>query len=141
MTLSWNIVGRWAGRFDFGPAWRVRRVGCVMASVIVGFMAGDGRAETSVARVWSEEILAAIRIDRPNPPVHARNLFHMAAGMYDAWAAYDGTAVGYVHHERAAGAGDVAASRREAISYAAYRILRHRYAKSANAVVTAAAAA
>ncbi len=139
MTLSWNMAGRWAGRFDFGPAWRVRRVGCVVIALAFLWGVGDVRAETSVARVWSEEILAAIRIDRPNPPVHARNLFHVAAGMYDAWAAYDGTAVGYVHHERAAGAGDVAASRREAISYAAYRILRHRFANSANAAVTAAA--
>ncbi len=59
-----------------------------------------------MARVWSEEILAVIRIDRPNPPVHARNLFHVAAGMYDAWAPCDGAAVGYVHHERAVALGD-----------------------------------
>jgi len=28
-------------------------------------------ADPSIARGWNEEILAAIRIDRPNPPVHA----------------------------------------------------------------------
>lgn len=57
-------------------------------------------ARPSVARVWNEENLAAIRIDRPNPPVHARNLFHVAVAMYDAWAAYETTPVGYLHRER-----------------------------------------
>ncbi len=44
MTLSWNMAERWAGRFDFGPVWRARRVGCGMALVIVSFMASDRRA-------------------------------------------------------------------------------------------------
>jgi hypothetical protein len=92
-------------------------------------------AEESIARTWNEEILAAIRIDKPNPPVHARNLFHLAVGMYDAWAAYDTIAIGYIHHERVV-ADDIAAARREAISYAAYRILSARYKGSANAVTT-----
>jgi hypothetical protein len=83
---------------------------------------GPSRGQ-SVARVWNEEILAAIRLDRPNPPVHARNLFHLAAAMYDCWAAYDEKAVGCLYHERAAAA-DVVAARREAISYAAYNVLR-----------------
>lgn len=96
---------------------------------------GRATAEQSIARTWNEEILAAIRIDRPNPPVHARNLFHLAVCMYDAWAAYDTTAVGYIHHERAT-AQDLSAARQEAISYAAYRVLRARYGKSANAVIT-----
>ena len=33
--------------------------------------------------------LDAIRRDLPRPTVHSRNLFHMSAGMWDAWAAYD----------------------------------------------------
>ncbi len=33
-------------------------------------------AAQSIARVWDEQILSAIRIDLPNPPVHARNLYH-----------------------------------------------------------------
>jgi hypothetical protein len=92
-------------------------------------------AEHSIARVWDEEILAAIRIDIPNPPVHARNLFHLSAAMYDAWAAYDTTAVGHLYRGKHT-VPDVAAARREAISYAAYRILRQRYALSRNAVTT-----
>jgi hypothetical protein len=99
---------------------------------------GGGVRAESVARVWNEEILAAIRLDRANPPVHARNLFHLAVALYDAWAAYDSTAVGCLYHERAVAA-DVGAARREAISYAAYAVLRHRYADSLNAAVTLAA--
>ena len=89
-------------------------------------------ATASIARIWDEEILQAIRLDTPHPPVHARNLFHFSVAMYDAWAAYDPTAVGYLFHEKHT-ANDVAAARREAISYAAYRILTERYAFSKSA--------
>ena len=89
-------------------------------------------ATQSIARIWDEQILSAIRIDRPNPPVHARNLFHFSVAVYDAWAAYDTVAVGCLFREKHTAA-DVVAARREAISYAAYRILRERYALSFNA--------
>ncbi len=92
-------------------------------------------ATQSIARIWDEQILAAIRIDRPNPPVHARNLFNLSVAMYDAWAAYDTMAVGYLFREKHTAA-DIAVARREAISYAAYRILRERYALSFNANAT-----
>lgn len=55
----------------------------------------------------------AIRIDKPHPPVHARNLFSLSGAMYDAWAAYDATAVGCAYRAKHAGA-DVAAAQREA---------------------------
>lgn len=89
----------------------------------------------SIARIWNEQNLAAIRIDFPAPTVHSRNLFHTSAAMWDAWAAYDATAVGYLHRENAT-AGDIPAARREAISYAAYRVLAHRYALSVNAATS-----
>lgn len=82
--------------------------------------------EWSVARRWNEQILAAIRRALPAPTVHARNLFHTSAAMWDAWAAYDPTASGVFVTEKLS-AGDVAAARAEAISYAAYRILSSRY--------------
>ncbi len=96
------------------------------------FVGTAGAASPSIARLWNEQILAAIRIDRPNPPVHARNLFHLDIAMYDGWAAYDAVAIGYLHHERAT-AGNVDSARRETISYAAYRVLRHRFASSIGA--------
>ncbi len=95
----------------------------------------SGDLPYSIARMWNEENLAAIRIDFPNPTAHARNLFHTAAAMWDAWAAYDATAVGYVHREKASAA-DVASARAEAISYAAYRVLRFRYENSVNGSTT-----
>ncbi|GEP42066.1 vanadium-dependent haloperoxidase [Brevifollis gellanilyticus] len=86
----------------------------------------------STARIWDEEILAAIRIDRPHPPVHARNLFSLSAAMYDAWAAYDPAAAGFIYRGKHT-APDIAAARHQAVSYAAYRILTERYAFSLNA--------
>ena len=40
----------------------------------------------SVARLWNEVLLYSIRNDLARPTVHARNLFHVSAAMYDAWA-------------------------------------------------------
>jgi hypothetical protein len=65
----------------------------------------------TIARVWNETLLDAIRLDRPKPPVHARNLFHLSAAMWDAWAAYDPVATGYISADKYA-AEDVAAARR-----------------------------
>ena len=85
--------------------------------------------EWSVARRWDEALLDAIRRALPNPPLHARNLFHTSAAMWDAWAAYDPVASGYFVKEKL-GASDVAAARNEAISYAAYRVLTSRFITS-----------
>ena len=56
--------------------------------------------EHSVARIWNEALLDAIRRDFPAPTVHARNLFHTSAAMWDAWAAYDPIADGYFIDEK-----------------------------------------
>src|SRR5215204_4938482 len=88
----------------------------------------DGR---SVARLWDEALLDAIRRDVPAPTVHARNLFHTSAAMWDAWAAYDPDADGYFVTEKHE-ADDVDAAREAAISFAAYRILLWRYANVAD---------
>jgi hypothetical protein len=55
--------------------------------------------------------------------------------MWDAWAAYDPVAKGYIVDE-AQRASDIAAARNEAISYAAYRVLEARYIDSIGAVDT-----
>lgn len=80
----------------------------------------------SVARVWDEALLDAIRRDVPAPTVHARNLFHVSAAMWDAWAAYEPVADGYFIQEKHE-ARDARAAREAAISFAAYRLLLHRY--------------
>jgi hypothetical protein len=80
----------------------------------------------SVARVWNEALLHAIQRDTPAPTVHARNLFHVSAAMWDAWAAYHPQADGWLVREKL-DADDVPAAREAAISFAAYRLLLHRY--------------
>src|SRR5713101_7088530 len=93
--------------------------------------AADG-PDWSVARRWDEALLDAIRRSLPNPPVHARNLFHVSVAMWDAWASYDATASGYLFKEKLH-ACDVTAARNEAISYAAYRVLTARFIKAVGA--------
>ena len=89
-------------------------------------------AGESVARQWDETALAAIRRALPNPPVHARNLFHLSVAMWDAWAAYEPSASGYVFKEKIL-ACDTYAARKEAISYAAYRVLTSRFSTAVGA--------
>ena len=80
----------------------------VLAAVVAGCGgsgSGDGPApdnqtadtrNPSVARLWNEALLDAIRKDLARPTVHARNLFHVSAAMYDAWALYSDTAQPYL---------------------------------------------
>lgn len=86
----------------------------------------------STARNWDERIMETIRADTPNPPVQARNLFSYATCMYDAWAAYDTNAVGFIYHTKHT-ATNIAAARSEAISYAVYRMIHERMAYSRTA--------
>jgi hypothetical protein len=91
----------------------------------------------SVARLWNEELLAAIRLEIPNPPRHARNLFHTAVVMYDAWAAYDSISTGYLFDGKIQPLPPaIEAAREEAISYAAYRLLRARLISGNGAATT-----
>jgi len=92
----------------------------------------------SIARIWMERALAAIRVDTPHPPAQARNYFSFSVCMYDAWAAYDPVAVGYVYRAKHTAA-DVAAARSNAISYAVYRMMveRHAFSRTANSTLTA----
>ena len=91
----------------------------------------------SVARWWDEFLLDAIRKDTPNPPVHARNLFHLSSAIWDAFWAYEEegwtNAVPVFHQENvnlAGWTGGRETAQREAISYAAYRVLSQRFARS-----------
>jgi hypothetical protein len=90
----------------------------------------DVAANKSAARRWDEQMLASIRRDLPRPTVHARNLFHVSAARWDAWAAYDSVAEGVFVKEKQTPSGDVTLARSEAISYAAYRVLVDRYTKA-----------
>lgn len=91
--------------------------------------------QLSIARRWNELLLQAIRSDFARPPIHARNLYHVSAAMWDAWAVYDDTAIPVFAKERQY-ADDVEAARHEAISYAAYRVLYRRYQVSPGAYLS-----
>jgi len=104
----------------------------LIRSEVFSVSVSDQIADTqTVARKWNKQNLDAIRIDFPNPTIHARNLYHLSIAMWDAWAAYAPEAVGYLNNEPATAA-DVEVARNETISYAAYRILSERYANSVN---------
>lgn len=112
---------------------------------VFGSLAGAA-AQHSVARQWNEALLEAIRNDFARPTVHARNLFHTAVAMYDAWSAYDQVATPFLLGKTVDGyftpfdgvptPADLQAARHEAISYAAYRLLTHRFQNSPNADTT-----
>lgn len=50
----------------------------------------------SVARMWNEVLLHAIRNDFARPTVHARNLFHVSSAMYDAWSTFNTQSSAYL---------------------------------------------
>ena len=116
------------------------------ATVLARYLPGPSasRPGVSVARRWMEVLLQAIRDDLARPTVHARNLFHLSAAMYDAWAAYSETARPWAFGGPAApcaprgppAGGDVRGARAEAISHAAWRIVRHRFRRSPGARTT-----
>ncbi|MCL4220406.1 MAG: vanadium-dependent haloperoxidase [Phycisphaerales bacterium] len=93
------------------------------------------RGTHSVARQWNDVLLDAIRVDLARPTVHARNLFHTSMAMWDAWAAYDEHADGWLFHEKHT-AGDVQVAREVTISYAMMRLIQHRFATSPGAAAT-----
>lgn len=107
-------------------------------------------AEHDIAFEWIEVQLKGIRTDFARPPIHARNLYHVSLAMYDAWAAYDDVAETMLLGKTLGGYTSefdgipesilpfltFPDAQEEAISYAAYRVLTHRYENSPG-VVTA----
>ncbi|TNE63545.1 MAG: T9SS type A sorting domain-containing protein [Bacteroidetes bacterium] len=104
------------------------------------FFSFQAFSQHSVARRWNEQLLHAISTDLARPTVHARNLFHVSVAMYDAWAVYTDNADTYLLGKTVHGfhctyhpvptPADVRAEQEKAISYAVYRIMRHRFAES-----------
>ena len=96
--------------------------------------------EHSIARTWNEMLLVAIRNDLARPTVHARNLFHSSALMYDLWRVFEDEAarpylLGETLNEFDCDfdgfTGEKSdAALREAVSYAMYTLLRYRFAET-----------
>jgi hypothetical protein len=86
---------------------------------------GVPRPGDNVVLKWDEQLLSTIRAFPPQtgPTVTARALAEVHTAMYDAWAAYDQTAVGATPGAPALTADGSADDRALAMSYAAYRTL------------------
>ena len=98
-----------------------------LAFILVSF-----NVQADVAREWNEVLLDAIRVDSARPTVHARNLYHISAAMYDAWCVYDDQCAGVFYRFKHQSTHPTA-DRHEAISYAAYRLLQWRFSSSVGA--------
>ncbi len=119
----------------------------VITLALVGAFAVQAFSQQhSVARRWNEVMLEAIRNDFARPTVHGRNLFHTSIALYDSWAVFDPTAETYmlgktVHDFDCPFNGittptDIQAAQEETMSYAAYRVLSHRFANSPGGFAT-----
>ena len=113
--------------------------------LLFGLCTGARAQDHSAARTWNEENLEAIRNDFARPVVHARNLYHVSAAMYDCWSLVHGqgtpalmgtTPLTAIDHWLLPDYPDPEAATEEALSFAAYRILRHRYQNSPNRAAT-----
>ena len=99
-----------------------------------------------MARRWNEVLLEAIRNDFARPTIHSRNLFHTSIALYDGWAIFDPVAETYMLGKIVRGfecpfngidyPADVQNAQETVMSYAAYRVLTHRFANSPNVVTT-----
>jgi hypothetical protein len=94
----------------------------------------------SVARQWNEEILHGIRNDFARPTVHARNLFHSSVLLYDMWAVFDDSADTFFLGKKVGNytcpftkfetTESITEAREKAMSFAVYRLIRHRFQNS-----------
>jgi hypothetical protein len=119
---------------------------CRILTALFWLLPALAAAQPTVAREWNEVLLEGIRNDFARPTIHARNLFHVSAAMYDAWAAYDETAQPFLlgrqvgafpcAFEGVPAPADREAAREKALSYAAWRLIRHRFAGSPGAGYT-----
>ncbi|MEQ8573363.1 MAG: T9SS type A sorting domain-containing protein [Fulvivirga sp.] len=115
----------------------IKRFTFLISLSIIGSLV---QAQHSVARKWNDALLEGIRKDFARPTVHARNLFHTSIAMYDAWAAFESEAKPYLlgntlngfrcNFEGIPEPQDKIAAQNEAISYACFRLLSHRFKNS-----------
>lgn len=100
-------------------------------------------AQESIAETWTEHLLFAIKNDFARPTVHARNLYHSSVAMHDAWAAYDASTSFYFLGETHWGqfipfdgvpaVENTASAQHQAICYAMFRLMTHRFQNSPGA--------
>ncbi len=114
---------------------------CFILIISVLFSANISAQNTTIAHDWNEILLESIRNDFARPTVHARNLWHTSAMMYDIWALSDDEAQPYFVGNVVDGFDfdfdnfewddDSSDQLDEAISFAMYRLLTNRFSNSA----------
>ena len=143
------FFSHWSGNADvqFGDRYSAETTVTIpnyIVSVQANYLPGvSPDVSVSVARRWNEVLLQAIRNDYARPTIHARNLFHVSAAMYDAWSAFRSVEqpwlLGSVQANTSCVFDDsnmsnpTEADIDAAISFAAYRIIRHRFMNSPGA--------
>jgi hypothetical protein len=80
----------------------------------------------SVARLWNQLTLSAIRKDYARPTIAARNLYHMSILAYDAWAMYDKNVKNFFYTQKHE-AENVEQARLETLTVASYKLILHRF--------------
>ena len=118
----------------------------LLASIDVELGTDNLPEDVSIARLWNEVLLKAIRNDFARPTIHARNLFHSSVAMYDIWAIYDEVANPYLMGNSVHGftsnleefipIESIEESLKRSISYAMYRLLSHRFQNSPSVEAT-----
>jgi len=87
----WSLTGEGSLEGQFSPSAQFT-VDASDASLAANYIPGPSMSDSvSVARRWIAVVLEAIRKDFARPVVHARNLFHVSAALYDAWAIANGS--------------------------------------------------
>jgi hypothetical protein len=142
ITVKWGVN-------EFGTVSVIENDGSCYSPLIsktITIEINQNQEQISIARLWNEALLEAIRKDFARPTVHARNLFHSSVAMYDIWAIYDPIARPYLMGNQVHGFTSILegftpsegneASAKKAISYAMYRLLRYRFQNSPGAAET-----
>lgn len=83
-----------------------------------------------IAQEWMRLVLHACGEDSRMPTVETRTFFHVCIAMYDAWAAYDDTAVGYLTGntlKQSVPANQRVAKQVEALSHAVFLLAQTRF--------------
>tara|TARA_R110002126_G_scaffold291189_5_gene450859 strand:+ start:1892 stop:5887 length:3996 start_codon:yes stop_codon:yes gene_type:complete len=157
--IEWAVDGghitKGQGTNSISVTWEVEALGVVTVQVFkencvsdksnlnVSLNINNVLENISIARIWNEALLGAIRSDFARPTVHARNLFHSSLAMFDIWAIYNSNARPYFIGNTIHGftttlneftpleSEDI--SQKKAISFAVYRLLTHRFKNSPGA--------
>ncbi len=106
---------------------------CLALALLVPTASAD-----SIVVFWNEVSLRAVRNGTLGPPMVARALSMVHTATYDAWAAYDTTAVGvrYGGALRRPVAERTLANKEKAVSFAAFRVLMNVYPAQSNLFIS-----